>query len=165
MDGEAKAIRRVITSPDLLTAYTNPMGRRYNLDRPGREVVRQAARTMLEHAPIGLILSMPDDDNENWRTLIDTAATEYADEINPNMLGLIAQAEGNNQTKTILGERLGKDALSGTDENQTPTASPEPAERTDSTCDCSDGSRPTSTISSDHPTRRNTCGQAAWTRR
>lgn len=124
MDGEAKAIRRVITSPDLLTAYTNPMGRRYNLDRSDREVVRQAARTMLEHAPIGLILGMPDDDNENWRTLIDTAATEYADEINPNMLGLIAQAEGNNQTKTILGERLGKDALSGTDENQTPTASP-----------------------------------------
>lgn len=124
MDGEVKAIRRVITSPDLLTAYTNPMGRRYNLDRPGREVVRQAARTMLEHAPIGLILSMPDDDNENWRTLIDTAATEYADEINPNMLGLIAQAEGNNQTKTILGERLGKDTLSGTDENQMPTASP-----------------------------------------
>lgn len=124
MDGEAKAIRRVITSPDLLTAYTNPMGRRYNLDRPDREVVRQAARTMLEHAPIGLILSMPDDDNENWRTLIDTAATEYADEINPNVLGLIAQAEGNNQTKTILGERLGKDTLHGTDENQTPTASP-----------------------------------------
>ena len=124
MDGEVKAIRRVITSPDLLTAYTNPMGRRYNLDRPGREVVRQAARTMLEHAPIGLILSMPDDDNENWRTLIDTAATEYADEINPNMLGLIAQAEGNNQAKTILGERLGKDTLYGTDENQTPTASP-----------------------------------------
>lgn len=124
MDGEAKAIRRVITSPDFLTAYTNPMGRRYNLDRPDREVVRQAARTMLEHAPIGLILSMPDDDNENWRTLIDTAATEYADEINPNMLGLIAQAEGNNQAKTILGERLGKDTLSGTDENQTPTASP-----------------------------------------
>lgn len=124
MDGEAKAIRRVITSPDLLTAYTNPMGRRYNLDRPDREVVRQAARTMLEHAPIGLILSMPDDDNENWRTLIDTAATEYADEINPNMLSLIAQAEGNNQTKTILGERLGKDTLSGTDENQAPTASP-----------------------------------------
>lgn len=124
MDGEAKAIRRVITSPDLLTAYTNPMGRRYNLDRSDREVVRQAARTMLEHAPIGLILSMPDDDNENWRTFIDTAATEYADEINLNMLGLIAQAEGNNQTKTILGERLGKDTLSGTDENQTPTASP-----------------------------------------
>lgn len=124
MDGEAKAIRRVITSPDLLTAYTNPMGRRYNLDRPDREVVRQAARTMLEHAPIGLIFSMPDDDNENWRTLIDTAATEYADEINPNMLSLIAQAEGNNQAKTILGERLGKDTLSGTDENQTPTASP-----------------------------------------
>ncbi|RGY43314.1 hypothetical protein DXA37_00125 [Bifidobacterium pseudocatenulatum] len=67
---------------------------------------------------------MPDDDNENWRTLIDTAATEYADEINPNMLGLIAQAEGNNQAKTILGERLGKDTLYGTDENQTPTASP-----------------------------------------
>ena len=124
MDGEAKAIRRVITSPDLLTAYTNPMGRRYNLDRSDREVIRQAARTMLEHAPIGLILGMPDDDNENWRTLIDTAATEYADEINPNMLGLIAQAEGNNQTKTILGERLGKDTLPGTDENQTPTASP-----------------------------------------
>lgn len=124
MDGEAKAIRRVITSPDLLTAYTNPMGRRYNLDRSDREVVRQAARTMLEHAPIGLILGMPDNDNENWRTLIDTAATEYADEINPNMLGLIAQAEGNNQTKTILGERLGKDTLPGTDENQTPTASP-----------------------------------------
>lgn len=124
MDGEVKAIRRVITSPDLLTAYTNPMGRRYNLDRPDREVVRQAARTMLEHAPIGLILSMPDDDNENWRTLIDTAVTEYADEINPNMLSRIAQAEGNNQAKTILGERLGKDTLSGTDENQTPTASP-----------------------------------------
>lgn len=124
MDGEAKAIRCVITSPDLLTAYTNPMGRRYNLDRSDREVVRQAARTILEHAPIGLILGMPDDDNENWRTLIDTAATEYADEINPNMLGLIAQAEGNNQTKTILGERLGKDTLPGTDENQTPTASP-----------------------------------------
>lgn len=124
MDGEAKAIRRVITSPDLLTAYTNPMGRRYNFDRSDREVVRQAARTMLEHAPIGLILGMPDDDNENWRTFIDTAATEYADEINPNMLGLITQAEGNNQTKTILGERLGKDTLSGTDENQTPTASP-----------------------------------------
>lgn len=124
MDGEAKAIRRVISSPDLLTAYTNPMGRRYNLDRSDRGVVRQAARTMLEHAPIGLILSMPDDDNENWRTFIDTAATEYADEINPNMLGLITQAEGNNQTKTILGERLGKDTLSGTDENQTPTASP-----------------------------------------
>lgn len=124
MDGEAKAIRRVITSPDFLTAYTNPMGRRYNLDRSDREVVRQAARTMLEHAPIGLILSMPDDDNENWCTLIDTAATEYADEINPNMLSLIAQAEGNNQAKTILGERLGKDTLSGTDENQTPTASP-----------------------------------------
>lgn len=124
MDGEAKAIRRVITSPDLLTAYTNPMGRRYNLDRSDREVVRQAARTMLEHASIGLILGMPDNDNENWRTLIDTAATEYADEINPNMLGLIAQAEGNNQTKTILGERLGKDTLPGTDENQTPTASP-----------------------------------------
>lgn len=124
MDGEAKAIRRVISSPDLLTAYTNPMGRRYNLDRSDREVVRQAARTMLEHAPIGLILSMPDDDNENWRTFIDTVATEYADEINPNMLGLITQAEGNNQTKTILGERLGKDTLSGTDENQTPTASP-----------------------------------------
>lgn len=124
MDGEAKAIRRVITSPDLLTAYTNPMGRRYNLDRSDREVVRQAARTMLEHAPIGLILVMPDNDNENWRTLIDTAATEYADEINPNMLGLIAQAEGSNQTKTILGERLGKDTLPRTDENQTPTASP-----------------------------------------
>lgn len=124
MDGEAKAIRRVITSPDLLTAYINPMGRRYNLDRPDREVIRQAARTMLEHAPIGLILSMPDDDNENWRTLIDTAATEYADEINPNMFGLIAQAEGNNQAKTILGERLGEDTLSGTAGNQTPTASP-----------------------------------------
>ena len=124
MDGEAKAIRRVITSPDLLTAYTNPMGRRYNLDRTGREVVRQAARTMLEHAPIGLILSMPDDDNENWRTLIDTAATEYADEINSNMLGLIAQAEGNNQTKTNLGERHGKAAKSRPDVNTTPTASP-----------------------------------------
>lgn len=124
MDGEAKAIRRVITSPDLLTAYTNPMGRRYNLDRPDREVIRQAARTMLEHAPVGMILSMPDDDNENWRTLIDTAATEYADEINPNMFGLIAQAEGNNQAKTILVEQLGKDTLSGTDEDQTPTASP-----------------------------------------
>lgn len=34
------------------------------------------------------------------------------------------QAKGNNQTKTILGERLGRDTLSGIDENQTPTASP-----------------------------------------
>ena len=53
MDSEVNAIRRVITSPGLLTAYTNPMNRRYSLDLPRREVVRQAARTMLEHAPVG----------------------------------------------------------------------------------------------------------------
>lgn len=105
MDSEAEAIRRVITSPGLLTAYTNPMNRRYSLDLPRREVVRQAARTMLEHAPVGMILSMPDDDDENWRTLIDTAATEYAGELGKDMLGLIAQSEGNTQARTILAGR------------------------------------------------------------
>lgn len=126
MDSEVNAIRRVITSPGLLTTYTNPMNRRYSLDQSRREVVRQAARTMLEHAPVGMILSMPDDDDENWRTLIDTAATEYVDEISPNMLALIVQSEGNDQAKAILGERLGKDKdmSSGADEDQTPTASP-----------------------------------------
>lgn len=102
MDSEAEAIRRVITSPGLLTAYTNPMNRRYSLDQSRQEVVRQAARTMLEHAPVGMILSMPDDDDENWRTLIDTAATEYAGELGKDMLGLIAQSEGNTQARTIL---------------------------------------------------------------
>lgn len=105
MDSEAEAIRRVITSPGLLTAYTNPMNRRYSLDLPRREVVQQAARTMLEHAPVGMILSMPDDDDENWRTLIDTAATEYAGELGKDMLGLIAQSEGNTQARTILAGR------------------------------------------------------------
>lgn len=105
MDSEAEAIRRVITSPGLLTAYTNPMNRRYSLDQSRQEVVRQAARTMLEHAPVGMILSMPDDDDENWRTLIDTAATEYAGELGQNMLGLIAQSEGNTQARTILAGR------------------------------------------------------------
>lgn len=105
MDSEAEAIRRVITSPGLLTAYTNPMNRRYSLDQSRREVVRQAARTMLEHAPVGMILSMPDDDDENWRTLIDTAATEYAGELGKDMLGLIAQSEGNTQARTILAGR------------------------------------------------------------
>lgn len=105
MDSEAEAIRRVITSPGLLTAYTNPMNRRYSLDQSRREVVRQAARTMLEHAPVGMILSMPDDDDENWRTLIDTAATEYAGELGKDMLGLIAQSEGNTQVRTILAGR------------------------------------------------------------
>lgn len=105
MDSEAEAIRRVITSPGLLTTYTNPMNRRYSLDLPRREVVRQAARTMLEHAPVGMILSMPDDDDENWRTLIDTAATEYAGELGKDMLGLIAQSEGNAQARTILAGR------------------------------------------------------------
>lgn len=105
MDSEAEAIRRVITSPRLLTTYTNPMNRRYSLDQPRREVVRQAARTMLEHAPVGMILSMPDDDDENWRTLIDTAATEYAGELGKDMLGLIAQSEGNTQARTILAGR------------------------------------------------------------
>lgn len=105
MDSEAEAIRRVITSPGLLTTYTNPMNRRYSLDQPRREVVRQAARTMLEHAPVGMILSMPDDDDENWRTLIDTAATEYAGELGKDMLGLIAQSEGNTQARTILAGR------------------------------------------------------------
>ena len=126
MDSEVNAIRRVITSPGLLKAYTNPMNRRYSLDQSRQEVVRQAARTMLEHAPVGMILSMPDDDDENWRTLIDTAATEYVDEISPNMLALIVQSEGNDQAKAILGERLGKDKdmSSGADEDQTPTASP-----------------------------------------
>lgn len=102
MDSEAEAIRRVITSPGLLTTYTNPMNRRYSLDQSRQEVVRQAARTMLEHAPVGMILSMPDDDDENWRTLIDTAATEYAGELGKDMLGLIAQSEGNTQARTIL---------------------------------------------------------------
>lgn len=105
MDSEVEAIRRVITSPGLLTTYTNPMNRRYSLDQPRREVVRQAARTMLEHAPVGMILSMPDDDDENWRTLIDTAATEYAGELGKDMLGLIAQSEGNTQARTILAGR------------------------------------------------------------
>ncbi len=105
MDSEAEAIRRVITSPGLLTAYTNPMNRRYSLDQSRREVVRQAARTMLEHAPVGMILSMPDDDDENWRTLIDTAATEYAGELGKDILGLIAQSEGNTQARTILAGR------------------------------------------------------------
>lgn len=105
MDSEVNAIRRVITSPGLLTAYTNPMNRRYSLDQSRREVVRQAARTMLEHAPVGMILSMPDDDDGNWRTLIDTAATEYAGEIGKDMLGLIAQSEGNTQARTILAGR------------------------------------------------------------
>lgn len=105
MDSEAEAIRRVITSPGLLAAYTNPMNRRYSLDQSRREVVRQAARTMLEHAPVGMILSMPDDDDENWRTLIDTAATEYAGELGKDMLGLIAQSEGNTQARTILAGR------------------------------------------------------------
>lgn len=105
MDSEAEAIRRVITSPGLLTAYTNPMNRRYSLDQSRQEVVRQATRTMLEHAPVGMILSMPDDDDENWRTLIDTAATEYAGELGKDMLGLIAQSEGNTQARTILAGR------------------------------------------------------------
>lgn len=105
MDSEAEAIRRVITSPGLLTAYTNPMNRRYSLDQSRQEVVRQAARTMLEHAPVGMILSMPDDDDENWRTLIDTAATEYAGELGKDMLGLIAQSESNTQARTILAGR------------------------------------------------------------
>lgn len=105
MDSEVNAIRRVITSPGLLTTYTNPMNRRYSLDQSRREVVRQAARTMLEHAPVGMILSMPDDDDENWRTLIDTAATEYAGELGKDMLGLIAQSEGNTQARTILAGR------------------------------------------------------------
>lgn len=105
MDSEVNAIRRVITSPGLLTAYTNPMNRRYSLDQSRQEVVRQAARTMLEHAPVGMILSMPDDDDENWRTLIDTAATEYAGELGKDMLGLIAQSEGNTQARTILAGR------------------------------------------------------------
>lgn len=105
MDSEAEAIRRVITSPGLLTAYTNPMNRRYSLDQSRQEVVRQAARTMLEHAPVGMILSMPDDDDENWRTLIDTAATEYAGELGKDMLGLIARSEGNTQARTILAGR------------------------------------------------------------
>lgn len=105
MDSEAEAIRRVITSPGLLTTYTNPMNRRYSLDQSRREVVRQAARTMLEHAPVGMILSMPDDDDENWSTLIDTAATEYAGELGKDMLGLIAQSEGNTQARTILAGR------------------------------------------------------------
>ena len=105
MDSEAEAIRRVITSPGLLTAYTNPMNRRYSLDQSRQEVVRQAARTMLEHAPVGMILSMPDDDDENWRMLIDTAATEYAGELGKDMLGLIARSEGNTQARTILAGR------------------------------------------------------------
>ena len=123
MDSAVEAIRRVITSPGLLTAYTNPMNRRYSLDQSRREVVRQAARTMLEHAPVGMILSMPDDDDENWRTLIDTAATEYAGELGKDMLGLIAQSEGNTQARTILaGRGFPKAAASNTE--RTLAASP-----------------------------------------
>ena len=48
---------------------------------------------------------MPDDDDENWRTLIDTAATEYAGESRQGHLGLIAQSEGNTQARTILAGR------------------------------------------------------------
>lgn len=123
MDSEAEAIRRVITSPGLLTAYTNPMNRRYSLDQSRREVVRQAARTMLEHAPVGMILSMPDDDDENWRTLIDTAATEYAGELGKDMLGLIAQSEGNTQARTILAGR-GFPKAAASNEERTLAASP-----------------------------------------
>ena len=164
MDSEAEAIRRVITSPGLLTAYTNPMNRRYSLDQSRQEVVRQAARTMLEHAPVGMILSMPDDDDENWRTLIDTAATEYAGELGKDMLGLIAQSEGNTQARTILAGR-------GFRKPRHPTRNgpwrhlPERTEPTGSTCGCSDASRTTSTISSAHHMRRNTYGPAVWTRR
>lgn len=123
MDSEAEAIRRVITSPGLLTAYTNPMNRRYSLDQSRREVVRQAARTMLEHAPVGMILSMPDDDDENWRTLIDTAATEYAGELGKDMLGFIAQSEGNTQARTILAGR-GFPKAAASNEERTLAASP-----------------------------------------
>lgn len=123
MDSEAEAIRRVITSPGLLTAYTNPMNRRYSLDQSRWEVVRQAARTMLEHAPVGMILSMPDDDDENWRTLIDTAATEYAGELGKDMLGLIAQSEGNTQARTILAGR-GFPKAAASNEERTLAASP-----------------------------------------
>lgn len=123
MDSEAEAIRRVITSPGLLTTYTNPMNRRYSLDQSRREVVRQAARTMLEHAPVGMILSMPDDDDENWRTLIDTAATEYAGELGKDMLGLIAQSEGNTQARTILAGR-GFPKAAASNEERTLAASP-----------------------------------------
>ena len=123
MDSEAEAIRRVITSPGLLTAYTNPMNRRYSLDQSRREVVRQAARTMLEHAPVEMILSMPDDDDENWRTLIDTAATEYAGELGKDMLGLIAQSEGNTQARTILAGR-GFPKAAASNEERTLAASP-----------------------------------------
>lgn len=123
MDSEAEAIRRVITSPRLLTAYTNPMNRRYSLDQSRQEVVRQASRTMLEHAPVGMILSMPDDDDENWRTLIDTAATEYAGELGQNMLGLIARSEGNTQARTILAEQ-GLLKATASSVERTSTASP-----------------------------------------
>lgn len=123
MDSEAEAIRRVITSPGLLTTYTNPMNRRYSLDQSRQEVVRQAARTMLEHAPVGMILSMPDDDDENWRTLIDTAATEYAGELGKDMLGLIAQSEGNTQARTILAGR-GFPKAAASNEERTLAASP-----------------------------------------
>ena len=164
MDSEAEAIRRVITSPGLLTAYTNPMNRRYSLDQSRWEVVRQAARTMLEHAPVGMILSMPDDDDENWRTLIDTAATEYAGELGKDMLGLIAQSEGNTQARTILAGR-GFPKAAASNEERTWRHLPERTEPTGSTCGCLDASRTTSTISSAHHMRRNTYGPAAWTRR
>lgn len=123
MDSEVNAIRRVIISPGLLTTYTNPMNRRYSLDQSQQEVVRQAARTMLEHAPVGMILSMPDDDDENWRTLIDTAATEYAGELGQNMLGLIARSEGNTQARTILAEQ-GLLKATASSVERTSTASP-----------------------------------------
>ena len=164
MDSEAEAIRRVITSPRLLTAYTNPMNRRYSLDQSRQEVVRQASRTMLEHAPVGMILSMPDDDDENWRMLIDTAATEYAGELGQNMLGLIARSEGNTQARTILAEQ-GLLKATASSVERTSTASPGRTEPTGSTCGCSGRLKDDVDYSSAHHMRRNTCGPAAWTRR
>lgn len=70
-----------------------------------------------------MILSMPDDDDENWRTLIDTAATEYAGELGKDMLGFIAQSEGNTQARTILAGR-GFPKAAASNEERTLAASP-----------------------------------------
>ncbi len=103
MDSEVNAIRRVIDltrashgihQSDEPQIQPRPVPAGSRSDRP-----REPCWSTL---PVGMILSMPDDDDENWRTLIDTAATEYAGELGKDMLGLIAQSEGNTQARTIL---------------------------------------------------------------
>lgn len=163
-DDAIGAIRRVITSPALAETYTNPMNRAYGLDRPRTEVVRLAARTMLEHAPVGPILRMPDDDDGNWRTLVDTAAMEYAGastwtRSSPSP-GRKATSRPGPSSQAGDSWKTRKPVRAGRGRHRREMTAP-----TGSTCGCSDVSGPTSTISSDRPGRRNTYGPAAWTRR